>query len=117
MHSALTLLTSSLLIAGFSSPLPAAAASPDLPERLRQQFEPILDQAVKDHDIPGFAMAVVADGRIVYTVTRGVRSLAGTEPMTERSLFHMASVTKPFVATSVMQLVEAGKVDLDQPVQ
>jgi CubicO group peptidase (beta-lactamase class C family) len=117
MHSALPWLTSSLLIAALR-PLPAAAATPpDLPERLRQQFEPILDQAVKDHDIPGFAMAVVADGRIVYTVTRGVRSLAGAEPITERSLFHMASVTKPFVATSVMQLVEAGQVDLDQPVQ
>ena len=98
----------------------AAAAEPagaDLPDRLRKQFEPILDQAIKDHEIPGFVMAVVADGKTVYTVTRGVRSLAGTEPLTERSLFHMASVTKPFVGTAVMQLVEAGKVDLDQPVQ
>jgi CubicO group peptidase (beta-lactamase class C family) len=99
--------------------LPAAAAEPtaDLPDRLRKQFEPILDRAIEDHGIPGFVMAVVADGKTVYTVTRGVRSLAGTEPLSERSLFHMASVTKPFVGTAVMQLVEAGKVDLDQPVQ
>ncbi|HEX6737525.1 MAG TPA: serine hydrolase, partial [Vicinamibacteria bacterium] len=73
-----------------------AAAEPagaDLPDRLRRQFEPVLDQVIKDHEIPGFVMAVVADGKAVYTVTRGVRSLAGTEPLTERSLFHMASVT------------------------
>jgi CubicO group peptidase (beta-lactamase class C family) len=33
-----------------------------------------------------------------------------------RSLFHMASITKPFVATSIMQLAEKGKIDLDAPV-
>jgi CubicO group peptidase (beta-lactamase class C family) len=37
-------------------------------------------------------------------------------PVTAETLFHMASVTKPFVATSVMQLVEQGKVDLDAPI-
>jgi CubicO group peptidase (beta-lactamase class C family) len=95
----------------------AQAAGADLPERLRKQFEPILDQAMKDQEMPGFVMVVVADGKAVYAVTRGVRSLDGTEPLTDRSLFHMASVTKPFVATAILQLVEAGKVDLDQPVQ
>jgi CubicO group peptidase (beta-lactamase class C family) len=95
----------------------AEAATADLVERLRKQFEPILDQAIKDHEIPGFVMAVVADGKVVYTLTRGVRSVGGTEPLTARSLFHMASVTKPFVGTAVMQLVEQGKVDLDQPIQ
>lgn len=93
------------------------SATGDLAKRLRKQFEPVLDQAIKDHDIPGFVMAVVADGKTVYTVTRGVRSLGGQEALHARSLFHMASVTKPFVATAVMQLVEAARVDLDQPVQ
>jgi CubicO group peptidase (beta-lactamase class C family) len=39
-----------------------------------------------------------------------------SRPVTAETLFHMASITKPFVATSVMQLVEQGKVDLDAPV-
>src|SRR5687768_2904229 len=39
-----------------------------------------------------------------------------TGPVTPKTLFHMASITKPFVATSIMQLVEQGKVDLDAPV-
>jgi CubicO group peptidase (beta-lactamase class C family) len=108
---------STVLIAAVLHAAAAEAAGADVPERLREQFEPILDQAVKDHEIPGFVMGVVADGKIVYKTARGVRRLGGTEPLTERSLFHMASVTKPFVGTAVMQLVEAGKVDLDQPVQ
>jgi CubicO group peptidase (beta-lactamase class C family) len=117
MHSTLRCLTSSALIALLLHAAPAESATADLVQRLRTQYEPILDQAMKDHDIPGFVMAVVADGKTVYTLTRGVRSLDGEEALHERSLFHMASVTKPFVATAIMQLVEAGKVDLDQPVQ
>ncbi len=37
-------------------------------------------------------------------------------PITLRSIFHLASVTKPLVATAVMQLVDEGKVDLNAPV-
>jgi CubicO group peptidase (beta-lactamase class C family) len=39
-----------------------------------------------------------------------------TRPVTPKTLFHMASITKPFVATALMQFVERGKVDLDAPV-
>lgn len=41
--------------------------------------------------------------------------LGGNTAITSKSLFHMASVTKTFVATAVMQLVEEGKIDLDAP--
>src|SRR4029453_2070870 len=99
---------SNALVAVLLPALPAQAASGDLAERLRKQFEPMLDQAMKDHDVTGFVMTVVADGKRVYTVTRGVRRLGEAETLNERSLFHMASVTKPFVATAVMQLVESG---------
>jgi CubicO group peptidase (beta-lactamase class C family) len=109
-------LSTALIAVALRAPA-AEAAGADVAERLRTKFEPIIDQAIKDYDIPGFVMAVVADGKTVYTLTRGVRRLGASEPLTERSLFHMASVTKPFVATAIMQLVEAGKVDLDQPVQ
>ena len=37
-------------------------------------------------------------------------------PITRDTLFHMASITKPFVATALMRLVERGKVNLDDPV-
>ena len=42
-------------------------------------------------------------------------SLKSTDAVTPRSLFHMASITKPFVATAVMQLVEKGRMRLDAP--
>src|SRR5262245_21593149 len=92
-----------LFLRAASGTASADAATGDLADRLRREFEPVLDQALKDHGVPGFVMAVVADGKVVYTVTRGVRKLGGGEALQDRSLFHMASVTKPFVATAVMQ--------------
>jgi CubicO group peptidase (beta-lactamase class C family) len=38
------------------------------------------------------------------------------DSVTPRTIFHLASVTKPFVATAVIQLAEQGKVDIDAPV-
>lgn len=52
----------------------------------------------------------------MFATGLGVTSLNGGAPVTERTVFHLASVTKPFVATAVMQLVEQGRMALDQPV-
>lgn len=72
---------------------------------------------IQEQELPGFAIAVVEDNRVAYAAGFGVRKITGKDDlMTTRSLFHMASITKPFVATSIMQLVEKGKVDLDAPV-
>src|SRR5689334_19026494 len=72
--------------------------------------------AVRDRHITGLAVGVVKGGRVVFSRGYGVRSLGDPAPITTRSLFHMASVTKPFVATAIMQLVEKGSVSLDSPV-
>ncbi len=51
---------------------------------------------------------MVKDGEVLLAQGFGVRSVESREPVTERSLFHMASVSKPFVATAIVQLWEAG---------
>jgi CubicO group peptidase (beta-lactamase class C family) len=78
---------------------------------------PSLEQIVREEKIPGLAVGIVEDGRLVYARGFGVRKLGDpATSVTAETLFHMASITKPFVATAVMQLVEQGKVDLDAPV-
>ncbi len=52
----------------------------------------------------------------MYTQEFGVRNLDTQEPVTPRSLFLMSSVSKPFVATAIVQLVEQGKMALDAPI-
>jgi CubicO group peptidase (beta-lactamase class C family) len=65
---------------------------------------------------PGLAIGVVHNGRPVYSKGFGVARLGDRNPITTTSLFHMASITKVFVATAVAQLVERGAVHLDRPV-
>jgi len=92
----------------------AAQASDD---RFRQQLEPIIRQVMGRADMPGYAIAIVESGKVVYAAGFGVKNLDKKgEAITPQSLFHMASITKPFVATSIMQLWERGKIDLDAPV-
>jgi len=90
-------------------------ATPDV-ARLQTELEPKISEAISKGQLPGFAIGVVKDGKLVYAKGFGVAKLGGNTSITPRSLFHMASVTKTFVATAVMQLVEQGKIDLDAPV-
>lgn len=85
--------------------------------RYKERLEPVIKQLIEKSDTPGFAIAVVENQKVVYAAGFGVRNLKDrSKPITPRSLFHMASVTKPFVATSIMQLWERGKINLDDPV-
>lgn len=76
----------------------------------------MIEQAIKQGDIPGFAIAVIQNQKVVYAAGFGLKNINNkTEKITPESLFHMASITKPFVATSIMQMVEQGKISLDAP--
>jgi len=66
--------------------------------------------------VPGLAVGVLIDSQVVYRAGFGTTRMGGGQPITPSTLFHMASITKPFVATAVVQLSNAGKVDLDAPV-
>lgn len=89
---------------------------PKYAELMKPLFEPIVENEMEAQMIPGLCFSVVKDGDMVYAKAFGVKSLRTGERMTVDSLFHMASLTKPLVATSIMQLVERGMVDLDTPV-
>jgi CubicO group peptidase (beta-lactamase class C family) len=76
-----------------------------------------IETAMHERHIPGFAIGIVRGGRLVYSRGFGVMKAGDPNPVTPETLFHMASITKPFIATAVMQLWEEGKVDLDAPVE
>ncbi|MBN2550829.1 MAG: beta-lactamase family protein [Anaerolineales bacterium] len=76
---------------------------------------PFLEHTLETHQLPGLAIGVVAENEIVYARSFGVKSLVTQEPVNLRTLFHMASVSKPFVASAVMQWVERGRMQLEAP--
>lgn len=95
--------------------LPGASAQQQ-EDRYKQQLAPVIQKVMNDTGMPGFAIAVVENQKVVYAEGFGSRSTGANDPISPRSLFHMASITKPFVATSIVQLWEKGKLDLDAKV-
>lgn len=68
------------------------------------------------YDAVGVSVAVVKGDDITYNQSFGFRDLAAQEPLENDDVFRIASISKSFVATSIMQLVEAGKLSLDDDV-
>ncbi len=102
--------------------LVAAGAWP-VPD-IRPQDAAVSFEAIDDHigskmafpRIPGLAVAIVKDDRTVFVKGYGRADPSG-RPVTPQTPFLIGSVTKPFTALAVLQLVEAGKIDLDAPVR
>ena len=60
--------------------------------------------------------AIIKDQKVVWAKGFGFADAESRVPATPDTVYHIASFTKPFAATLVMQLVEQGKLDLDEPV-
>ncbi len=97
-----------------SAILPASAS--DQAQRFAA-VDAIVQEAIAKRQIPGAVIVVGHDGRIVYRKAFGQRKVTRPrEPMTLDTVFDIASLTKTFTAVCVMQLVEQGKLRLDDPV-
>ncbi len=86
-------------------------------EDLRTFFDGMMPYAIHREDIAGATLAVVKDGQIVFAQGYGYADLKTRKPVVaDQTLFRPGSVSKLFTWTSVMQLVEQGKLDLDKDV-
>ena len=88
----------------------------EIGKHLDESFSPFVQDVMRSCQLPGLAMGVVADHEIVYARGFGLKSIETREPVSMTTVFHMASISKPFVATAIMQLVEQGQIQLDAPV-
>lgn len=82
----------------------------------REAIDGLIEQAMTEHSIPGITLVIVTDRAPAYVRAYGVSSLATQEPLQTNALFHLASVTKLFVGTALMQLAERGQLDLEATV-
>ena len=78
--------------------------------------EIFLQQKMKELHIPGMQIAVVQNGKIVFSESYGYVNLQDSVLVNKRSIFAINSCTKAFTGVAIMQLVEDGKVDLDAPI-
>jgi CubicO group peptidase (beta-lactamase class C family) len=96
-----------------------ATTGPAKPASNRASYEAIdayVEGQMRRLKIPGAALAIIEGGKIVHLRGFG-RARPGGEAPTPQTPFFIGSLTKSFTALAVMQLVEAGKVELDAPVQ
>ncbi|MDF2629830.1 MAG: class beta-lactamase-related serine hydrolase [Symbiobacteriaceae bacterium] len=101
-----------LLLLSFAAP--ARAAWPDADQQ--HQIDALVQQAMQQGHIPGIAVGIVEDGRTVYLKGFG-QADAGGRPVTPQTPFMIGSLSKSFTGLAALQMVEAGKLDLDAPVQ
>ena len=75
-----------------------------------------IQQVMNDYQAVGVAAVIVQDGQIVYEKAFGHANLDGQTPLTTNHFMRIASISKSFTATSLMQLVEKGVISLDDDV-
>src|SRR6195952_3969866 len=73
--------------------------------------------AVERKDVPGVVTLVTDRDRVLYQSAFGVADVATGRPLTTDALFRIASMTKPITSVALMQLVEQGRIGLDDPAE
>ena len=104
-------LSSFLLAAIFVQSLHAAPAVD------QAALDRIVNEAMSVWQIPGAAIVVVKDGRIIHARGYGVRELGKTDPVNADTLFAIGSTTKAFTTTAMAMLTAEGKMNWDDPVR
>ncbi len=82
-----------------------------LSTNLDRTIPPLLDSA----NIPGLSLAVIADGKIIYSQAYGVKHAQTKEPLELNTVFEAASLSKPVFAYACLKFVEEGLLSLDKP--
>lgn len=83
-------------------------------ESVEQGLWPAVETLLGSHPVAGLAVAVVRDEEVVSRGF-GVRDAGSGAPVTPETMFHLASVSKPFVATAIVSLASQQSLDLDAP--
>lgn len=92
-------------------PLSPGAGANDINSRLERDIPAMLNEA----DVPGLSIALIRNGEVTWQHAFGVKDSKTKEPVTDSTVFEAASLSKPVFAYAVMKLVDAGKFDLDKP--
>lgn len=80
---------------------------------LRQRIGNLVQAQCQELNIPGYALAIVKDGKLFYSAGFGLADMEQRRPATAETIFGLASVTKTFTALALLSLVDRGQINLD----
>ena len=101
-----------LVLVGTSYESPAASIEPDQLNVL----DAVIEEAIVARSLPGAALAITVDGKLVASRAFGVSNLDTNAPVTPATLFRLGSISKFVAAAAVMRLVQDGKIQLTDQV-
>lgn len=81
-----------------------------------QGLEAYIEKAMQEWEVPGLAIAIVKDDKVVFAKGYGVREIGKGTPIDENTVFAIGSSSKAFTAASLAMLIDKGKVNWDDPV-
>jgi CubicO group peptidase (beta-lactamase class C family) len=84
-------------------------------EPLASRLDALAARFLVDHRLPGLAVGVVRGGELAWTAALGFADRPSKRPVTTDTLFRIASITKSFTATAILQLRDEGRLRLDDP--
>src|SRR4051794_33945 len=84
-------------------------------DAIADELAAVLAATVEEHGVPGAAAGILVDGE-AHTASVGITNVEHPLPVTDTTLFQVASITKTFVSTGILMLAEEGKLSLDDPV-
>jgi len=102
--------------AGQRVPNPPTLANSMFSQKDLQTMEDAAHGVMAQYMLPGLSIAISKDDGLMYAQGFGMADLDSGQPVTEASRFRIASVSKPITATTILRLVETGKLNLQQPV-
>ena len=121
---ALSLIALILTVAVVGQALFVRATGAQKPDRMDQpsesaritRLETLLASLRQELKIPAYSAAIVKDQKVIWAKGFGYADVENKIPATEHTAYHLASLTKTFASTILMQLVQEGKIKLDDPV-
>lgn len=93
-----------------------AAQTPGTSDARFNALVTLVQEKMREHQVPGVALGVI-DGDVVRARGLGVTNVEDPLPVTEHTVYPIASISKTFAATAMLRLVEQGKLDLKAPVR
>jgi CubicO group peptidase (beta-lactamase class C family) len=87
-----------------------------IPEKKIAGLDELIIRDFNKHTLPGLAVGVVQSGKLVYARGFGMANIEQEKPVTPDTVFRIGSISKTFTAVAIMQLMEQGKLHIDDPV-
>ena len=93
------------------------AGAQDVVSMLQQKADSLVGEEMKKQNIAGLSLTIVVDKKIAVSRAYGFADLENQVPATTSMMFRTGSLAKPMTSAAAMALYQAGKLDLDAPVQ